>query len=302
MRSTYFCAVFCTVFYLISAFPHLSLSQNVDTKAAEAWQEAIFKEDLKQMQRFLDEGVDINTRNEEGETPLMIAITYEMEDAVAFLLARKADMNTEDIHGRTPFLLAIEEQNKSIIQAFLDHGVDIHAECTKGYTPIMIAAVVLDVELVQLFLSHKVNLDVREHELGWTALRLALLSYPRYPEKAKEVIELLLNNNADVNSQDLDGATILMNASYMTYTELVALFLKHNADTNLQTVDGTTALMLAADSIRNDDIVRLLLDHNADMHIKNDKGQTALTIAMEHNAHKIADLLRAHQSMEETHK
>jgi len=51
---------------------------------------------------FLESGVDINTRNEQGWTPLMIS-TFNGKEEVAILLIRSgADVNAKDTAGYGP--------------------------------------------------------------------------------------------------------------------------------------------------------------------------------------------------------
>lgn len=80
-----------------------------------------------------------------------------------------------------------------------------------------------------------------------------------------EVMEML-DKGADINSQDADGRTVLMYASFNGHSELIRDLLNRGAKVNLQDINGRTALMLAS-SGPFPDAVKLLLDHNADPNI-----------------------------------
>lgn len=55
---------------------------------------------------LLDCGADINTQNDEGQTPLHTATGMERIEVIRVLLERGADVGAEDKRGRTPFALA----------------------------------------------------------------------------------------------------------------------------------------------------------------------------------------------------
>ena len=77
------------------------------------------------------------------------------------------------------------------------------------------------------------------------------------------VVELLLEHNADVNASDNGGYTALINAAKYGYKETVELLLQYNSNVNSKTIYGETGLILAA-RYGYKDVVHLLLEHNAD--------------------------------------
>ncbi len=93
----------------------------------------------------------------------------------------------------------------------------------------------------------------------------------------KEIVELLLEHNADPNLQNKFGDTALHAASYHG-TEIVELLLKHNADPNLQNYYyGETALHDAS-FYSNTGVVELLLEYDAEPNLQNKRGTTALQV------------------------
>jgi serine/threonine-protein phosphatase 6 regulatory ankyrin repeat subunit B len=61
----------------------------------------------------------------------------------------------------------------------------------------------------------------------------------------KNVYELI--DKCDINAQDCDGYTALMFAAQNGYTEIVQLLLENDADGEIENIYGWTALVLATD-------------------------------------------------------
>ena len=106
-----------------------------------------------------------------------------------------------------------------------------------------------------------------------------------------ELVEMLLNNGADVNATDNNGDTALSFASQNGHTEIVAMLLAARADVNIKSDFGGTALMLA--SLRgHTEIVAKLLAARADVNAENNYGQTALSLASLNGHTDIVKLLK----------
>lgn len=72
-----------------------------------------------------------------------------------------------------------------------------------------------------------------------------------------EIVELLLNNGANVNVCEHDGYTPLSRAAMNGHAGIVAMLLAKGADPSVQTKHGHTALTLAVEK-RHGGVVSLL--------------------------------------------
>jgi uncharacterized protein len=96
-----------------------------------------------------------------------------------------------------------------------------------------------------------------------------------------EMADLLIAAGADVNKPNLDGATPLWLAAENGSTGMIERLLKGGADPNARQPSGATPLMMAARN-GNVDAITLLLTHHADAGLKeNLRGTTALMWAAE---------------------
>ncbi len=96
-----------------------------------------------------------------------------------------------------------------------------------------------------------------------------------------DIINLLLQNGARVDKQDLFGNTALIYAARHDYMELIELLLRHGASIDLQNNVGNTALMDSVLFGAEKYAPLFLLAHGANKNLKNNEGETAYDIAVE---------------------
>ncbi len=100
------------------------------------------------------------------------------------------------------------------------------------------------------------------------------------------------------NARRKDGVTALMNAAIEGHSDIVQVLLNRDADVNMKDDGGWTALMRAAQggptTIKEDHnaIVRLLLAKGADVNVRSTNGMTALHLAEYHGHTEIVQLLK----------
>ena len=105
-----------------------------------------------------------------------------------------------------------------------------------------------------------------------------------------DVVELLLENKANVNALDKFGRTALIDALNSGKIELVSLLLANGCQVEIACRDGRTALHIA---VLHDlkEVVKLLLENKANIEARDNRGSTPLHIAVEHNQEQMVKLL-----------
>ena len=88
----------------------------------EALRHAAAAGDLTALKGALAGGSDIDARDAEGRTALMLATLNGRADAVAELLARGADPSGADAHGTTPLQAAVAADEREIIAMLRRYG------------------------------------------------------------------------------------------------------------------------------------------------------------------------------------
>lgn len=109
-----------------------------------------------------------------------------------------------------------------------------------------------------------------------------------------KTIEKYIDKGIDVNAPHPDpdalGITALVAGAASEYYDVVEILLENGADVNLPDSRGYTALAVAA-MVGEMEIVKLLLEYKADATIKNNEGMTALDLAKSGGYDEITALL-----------
>ncbi len=108
-------------------------------------------------------------------------------------------------------------------------------------------------------------------------------------------VRRLLQENADPNERDASGNTALHRAATYGSIEIVRLLIDNKANLDSRNKQGDTPLMVLIPpsySTNRDTIVRLLLDRGASMDIKNNNGDTAMSLAVQRSRTQIVSMLK----------
>jgi len=94
------------------------------------------------------------------------------------------------------------------------------------------------------------------------------------------IINLLIDNNADINQTDRHGSTPLNIASEYSNLDIVKKLLNHKADPNINDNDGDSPLICSMWK-NNMEISKLLIDHKANINLTNNILKSPLDYALE---------------------
>ena len=144
------------------------------------------------------------------------------------------------------------------------------------------------VNLVKLLLDNGAEVDTQDKD-HWTPLIYA--SAYGY----NDIVKILIENGADIDSKKVYDAYIgspLITAATNGNEETIKILLKAGANINIKNKFGWTALMRASEKgfiI----IVKILIENGAKLNEKNKQGFTALDLAHFYNRTKVVELLHS---------
>lgn len=156
------------------------------------------------------------------------------------LINEGVDIEFEDEDGNTPLFYAVQKNNPEMIQVLINNGADINHENHQGLTPLFES---LDPEL-SLFLIRNGS-DVNHSDINGLTPLFYLSTDPYQQNPALlEIARILIQNGADVNAMNENGRTPLFRAVQDNDLPRAQLLIQNGAEVNHQDIYGETPLFL----------------------------------------------------------
>jgi ankyrin repeat protein len=121
-----------------------------------------------------------------------------------------------------------------------------------GFSPLILACYKGNIEVSKYLID--IVQDVNYQSQEGTALMAAVM------RNNLELINLLLNKNANINPSNANGVNALMLAIQFKRTEIIKIFLEKNPNLALKDNDGKTAFEYATNT-NDQDIIKLLKNY-----------------------------------------
>ncbi|XP_026427905.1 caskin-2-like [Papaver somniferum] len=189
--------------------------------------------------RYLIEelGLDVNTKDKNGESPLLNATMCGDMNTVEYLLGKGADPETSNFKGYTPLHGAALKGYTDIVTKLLSRGVNVNALCENG-TPLDMAVNFDQFEAAQVLLDHNANPNLTCGH-SFTPLTGSIISgFLRF-------VEPLLEAGADPDGGS-HGETPLTAAATDGLTEIIKRLIQAGANPDITNRFGLTPLEIAA--------------------------------------------------------
>ncbi|KAJ6126631.1 hypothetical protein N7523_002243 [Penicillium sp. IBT 18751x] len=164
---------------------------------------------------LLDHGADICAKNERGRTVMHGAARQLSAKMLELLCQRGADVNWSDNNGETPLFMAIEspkvcKQSPNIIDVLLQLGADINYKNSRGQNVLYPAICRSHLAAAQILLERGANVRNQDRE-GMTPMHWCNRAFVGYDSTnvIGRMIGLLIKHGGDVNSRNHAGQTPL---------------------------------------------------------------------------------------------
>jgi ankyrin repeat protein len=183
--------------------------------------------DTAAISNLLSEKVNIDARDSEGRTALLVATHRNNVEAARALIYAGADVNAKDNIHDSAYLYAGARGHLDILKMILAHGADLKSTNRFGGTALIPASERGHVETVQTLIKAGVDVD-HINKLGWTALLEAIiLGNGGMPHQ--KIVQLLVDAKADVNLADRDGVSPLRHARNRGFSQIEQILVKAGA-------------------------------------------------------------------------
>ena len=291
--------LFVSIFFTVCAME----KSREEQKLNRALFKSIKRNDVDAVKKLLDDGADLDARDDTGKTPLMAASHSKYTDACKFLLEMAADVNQQSDSGSTALMLAAIDGHADIVKLLLDAGADVALQNYKGWTALTCAFIKGDPTSVEFLIEYGAGINHQDNEGHTPLMRAAGSCYI-------EIMRFILRQGVDVDAQCPHGTNALFavlnkhhgncfghaRVSNDLKVKAMKLLLAYGAQINAASCNsGATAFMRAA-MHGYDDIVALLFARtSADIYALTKDGKTAFMYAKENSHYEITDMLEEAQ-------
>jgi ankyrin repeat protein len=242
--------------------------------------DAARENNLPEVRQLLSVGADINTTDDDGETPLHWACYNSHVAVVNELLSRGPNIEAKNNSGNTPLHYACVEDHLPVVKALLAVGANTLAANNNGRLPVHIAMSRRKPEVSKYLLqqlyatARRLPLHQLVEDLTWIGsprvgvppLRSALDQKVLGMHDVVEVLEFLVNQNPTLlSSRDRDGSLPLhvacrRGASFVIVQSLVN---RNGVSVKSVTPQGDLPLFLACTKLKPSlDTIFLLVKQN----------------------------------------
>ena len=217
---------------------------------------ALKQGDLQNVVNLIQQGLNLDTKDENGVTPLQYSIENGHTNIVKLLLVYGADPNIENCAADNEEDNMATANNKykytdenQIIEQIIDEIKNL-----KSTTAMHTAIKRNDLESLKLLLEYGADPNVLDlgncTPLHWAATKGNLAA-----------VKILLDAKIDPNLQDLAKSTALHEAVRKKNKKIIEILIKNGADPNLADISGHSAYDLVAEQQQLLDVI-LLNSHN----------------------------------------
>jgi ankyrin repeat protein len=248
---------------------------------------------------LLHDEIDVNSRDELGNTALIAAAGQGYEELVSLLLSHGADVNAQSKDGTSALMAAAMSGSQSIAEKLLEGGAKINLKRGNGETALFDAVNAGHTTMVGWLLEQGADPNIQNQGTvkkyrGYTPLMYAAQhGISGQDTDWVAMINALLAHNAKPNITNINDDTALTIAERNGYEDIAALLSKHGASNELEYagLDREEALIEAA-KMNDSSKTRELLEGAAKPNYRNNvTGVTSLLAASYYGHAEIVELL-----------
>jgi ankyrin repeat protein len=255
---------------------------------------AVLYNNEKMLELLISKGCDINVKDGNGNTPLMLSIKQKNYKLSNYLLSLpKININTINIIGETVLHIAVNYEQENIVTLLLENkDIDVNVQDSQNkFTPLMYAVALNNFNITNMLINHhNINIIIQD-SLGSTAYHHALIE-----DTSEDIIKLFDDKMDDAkfievnkkmyNMGNINGNTIL----HLLLEKNIQISLKkyiENTNLNIQNNMGNTVWHIFGKRWYN--YIEILETKKNNVFIKNRKNEIAYEKYKEND--KFMDLL-----------
>lgn len=241
---------------------------------------AIKARNVDRMKLAISKGADLEAKNSKGYTPLhaVVRSSGRNVEMLRLLLEAGANPNARDSEGQIPLHHSVMHWHLSPVKLLVSAGSDVNARNNKGMRPVMVALQMGNTDMFDLMFTHGATIspDMMSAYQGDLSRVQSLIKNGRIQERFEQgltllhvaaagghtqIVELLLANGLDANSQTQAGQIPLHQAAAGNHMEVAELLFAKGADVNAK--PGIQTPLHWAIREHNKEMIKWLLEKGA---------------------------------------
>ncbi len=198
-----------------------ALSEGKADPKGQALLFAVSKGQRKMAEILIKNQTNVNTKDGQGRTPLIIAAINHHSEIIKMLLAAKADANIKDNSGTTALGHATIIGHMETFNSLVNSDSDQDSMKNKG-AALIIAAGLDRIDMAQKILQNHADVNMRDEEGKTALMHAAVKGYA-------DMVQLLIDNGADIEAEDKEGNTALVLAKQKKFITIVQMLQNDDA-------------------------------------------------------------------------
>ncbi|XP_008217571.3 uncharacterized protein LOC103318097 [Nasonia vitripennis] len=254
---------------------------------------------LEIVRYLVDNGADINAKNDCGSKPIHIAAREGHTNLVEFFCERGQSVDEVGTCSRTLLHYTADAGQLEVAKYLIAHGADINANERNGITALQLACFHEHQDIVNLLLESGARYNTVDMEdlqfLNSTPNVFKLLKltdnlFKSVKNNDFSALSSFIKAGVPVNARNKNDMTVLHYATWKGYEKIIDILLENNSDPNMTDEKGFTSLHYAA-KFNHLKILKVLLANGAVYNAVSKSGKSPENLSSDKNISKVLNVI-----------
>ena len=217
--------------------------------------------DIDKIEKYINKGVNINKKDEKGQTILFSLVAKRKLEALKILIKNGANLTLEDLHRKTVLDEAVDRNDGMMIRFLLDNGFNINHKNNSGRTIFQNVAHMGNNKIFQIFMKYNADFNIKDSH-GKTVL------FDAVEGGNLDILKDVINNTNNLNILDENHQNALFSAVIKDDISLATELILNGINVNFLDKDGQNVLFNAIlQGAKNLPLIELLIKKGINLNI-----------------------------------
>ena len=217
--------------------------------------------DIDKIEKYINKGVNINKKDEKGQTILFSLVAKRKLEALKILIKNGANLTLEDLHRKTILDEAVDRNDGMMIRFLLDNGFNINHKNNSGRTIFQNVARMGNNKIFQIFMKYNADFNIKDSH-GKTVL------FDAVEGGNLDILKDVINNTNNLNILDENHQNALFSAVIKDDISLATELILNGINVNFLDKDGQNVLFNAIlQGAKNLPLIELLIKKGINLNI-----------------------------------